>query len=121
MTVPVFATVQHVPPPPPPQPGAPGPFAFADPEHVRGILTDAGLAEIDFESRTDTMTMGGGSIDEAVAFAMQMGPASIALREATQETIEKVRVSIREALGPYAGPKGVTMSTSSWVVTARKL
>jgi SAM-dependent methyltransferase len=120
ITVPFFAALEHVPPPPPPVPGAPGQFAFADPDHVRGILADAGLTEIGFESRADTMTIGDGSIDETVSFAMQMGPSSIVLREATPETVEKVRASIRTALAPYHGPRGVTLATSSWVVTARK-
>ena len=50
-----------------------------------------------------------------------MGPASIAIREATPETIAKVRVSVREALAPYQTPQGVRLATSSWVVTARRL
>jgi SAM-dependent methyltransferase len=121
MTVPLFAALQHVPPPTPPPPGAPGPFAFADAERVRGILAGAGFAEIDFESRHDTMGVGSGSLDEAADFALQMGPASIAIREATPETIAKVRASVREALAPHQTPDGVRLATSSWIVTARRL
>jgi SAM-dependent methyltransferase len=121
MTVPLLAALQHVPPPPIPAPDAPGPFAFADGDRVRGILSDAGLAEINFESRADMMTVGNGALDDAVDFALQMGPASIALREATPETVAKVRASVREALAPYDGPGGVRLATSSWIVTARRL
>ncbi|MEO6025487.1 MAG: class I SAM-dependent methyltransferase [Candidatus Binatia bacterium] len=121
MTVPFFAALPHVPPPTPPPPNAPGPFAFADADRVRGILTDAGLAEINFESRNDMMGVGSGSLDEAVDFALQMGPASIAVREATPETIAKVRTSVREALAPYHTAAGVRLATSTWVVTARRL
>lgn len=121
MTVPFFAALQHVPPPTPLPPNAPGPFAFADAERVRGILTDAGLAEIDFESRNDSMGVGTGSLDDAVDFALQMGPASIAIREATPDTVAKVKASVREALGPYQTSDGVRLATSSWVVTARRL
>ena len=121
MTVPLFAALQHVPPPTPPPPDAPGPFAFADADRVRGILTDAGLAEIDFESRNDAVGVGTGTLDAAVDFALQMGPASIAIREAPPETIAKVRASVREALAPYQTPEGVRLATSSWVVTARRL
>ncbi len=120
MTVPLFAALQHVPAPPPPAPDAPGPFAFADAERVRGILADAGLAEIELESRTDVMGVGSGTLDDAVDFALQMGPASIALREATPETVAKVRVSVREALAPHMTSDGVRLATSSWVVTARR-
>ena len=121
MTVPLFAALQHVPPPTPPPPNAPGPFAFADADRVRGILTEAGFAEIDFESRSDVMGVGSGSLDEAADFALQMGPASIAIREATPETIAKVRTSVREALTPHMTADGVRLATSSWVVTARRL
>ena len=121
MTVPFFAALQHLPPPTPPPPDAPGPFAFADPDRVRGILADAGLAEIEFESRTDPMSLGTGDLDDAVDFALQMGPTSIALREATPETVAKVRASVREALVPHQTPEGVSLTTSSWVVTARRL
>jgi SAM-dependent methyltransferase len=121
MTVPLFAALQHVPPPTPPPPDAPGPFAFADADRVRGILADAGLAEIEFESRNDPMGVGLGTLADAVDFALQMGPASIAIREATPETIAKVRASVREALAPYLTSDGVSLATSSWVVTARKL
>lgn len=121
MTVPLFAALQHVPPPTPPPPDAPGPFAFADADRVRGILTDAGLSEIVFESRNDAMGVGTGDLEAAADFALQMGPASIAIREATPETIAKVRASVREALAPYQTPDGVRLATSSWVVTARKL
>ncbi len=121
MTVPFFAALQHVPPPTPPPPDAPGPFAFADADRVRAILTDAGLAEIDFESRNEMMGVGAGTLDDAVDFALQMGPASIAIREATPATIAKVRASVREALVPYQTGDGVKLATSSWVVTARRL
>ncbi len=121
MTVPLFAALQHVPPPTPPPPDAPGPFAFADPERVRGILESAGFAEIGFEARNEAMGVGSGSLDEAADFALQMGPASIAIREATPETIAKVRASVREALAPYQTADGVRLATASWVVTARRL
>ncbi len=120
MTVPLFAALQHVPPPTPPPPDAPGPFAFADADRVRGILADAGLDAIEFESRGDPIGVGSGSLDDATDFALQMGPASIAIREATPETIAKVRASVREALGPYMTSDGVRLDTSSWVVTARR-
>jgi SAM-dependent methyltransferase len=120
MTVPFFAALQHVPPPPPPTPNAPGPFAFADPDRVRGILSDAGFAEIDFESRTDAMDVGA-TLDEAADYAIQMGPASIALRDASADTVAKVRAAVRDALVAHQTPNGVSLGTSSWVVTARKL
>lgn len=121
MTVPLFAALQHVPAPTPSAPDAPGPFAFADAERVRGILDAAGFTEIGFETRNEMMSVGTGDVDEAADFALQMGPASIAIREAAPETIAKVRASVREALAAHRTPTGVKLATATWVVTARKL
>ncbi|MCC6849284.1 MAG: methyltransferase domain-containing protein [Deltaproteobacteria bacterium] len=121
MTVPFAAALRHVPPPPPPpSPDAPGPFAFADPDRVRGILGDAGFAEVGFESRHDPMALGAG-VEEAADFALQLGPASLALREASSDAIAKVRASVREVLAAHVVDGRVRLGTSSWVVTARKL
>lgn len=121
MTVPLFAALRHVPAPTPSPPDAPGPFAFADADRVRGILEAAGFSEIDFETRNEMMSVGTGDVDEAADFALQMGPASIAIREATPETIAKVRASVRDALADHRTPTGVRLATATWVVTARKL
>ena len=43
IAVPGLAAAQHVPLPTPGPPGAPGPFSFADADHVRNVLTGAGL------------------------------------------------------------------------------
>jgi SAM-dependent methyltransferase len=39
---------------PPPQPGTPGPFSLGDPARLRGLLADAGLAEIEVEALETT-------------------------------------------------------------------
>ena len=111
MTVPFFAALQHVPPPTPPPPDAPGPFAFADADACAASSTDAGLAEIDFESRNDPMGVGARPLDDAVDFALQMGPASIAIREATPETVAKVRVSVRGRSRRTMTADGVRLAT----------
>ena len=45
--VPLRAASTHLPPQPAHDPEAPGPFAFANPDRVRGILERAGFGEID--------------------------------------------------------------------------
>ncbi|HEY8514409.1 MAG TPA: class I SAM-dependent methyltransferase [Candidatus Binatia bacterium] len=119
--VPLAAVAQHVTLPPPPAPGAPGPFAFADPERVRGILDGAGFADVAFEPVVETITLGapGSTIDQAVDFILQMGPAGAALREAGGDAKERVVPAVREALEPYAGPHGVRLECAAWIVTAR--
>jgi len=46
MRAPMQAAAPLLPPMPPPDPLAPGPFAFADPERVRRILTEAGFSGV---------------------------------------------------------------------------
>ena len=52
---------------------APGPFAFADGERVRGILEGAGFVGVEVESVDEIMVLGGGGTlddDDCVACAL---------------------------------------------------
>jgi SAM-dependent methyltransferase len=120
MTVPMAAALQHIPPPPIPAPGAPGPFAFADPDHVRRILTAAGFGDIALEPVLMTLSVGGGNdLDATVDFVLRMGPTARALREADDpELLPLVAASVRDALAPYQTEAGVRMESASWIVTA---
>lgn len=119
MLVPMAAALQHLPPPELPPPGAPGPFAFADPERVRGILAAAGYADVALEPVQMTLTIGGGDLDQTVDFLLQMGPTARALRDTTDAAVvTRVAAAVREALLPYATPDGVRMDSASWIVTA---
>ncbi len=121
MFVPMMAVLQHLPPPPLPEPGAPGPFAFADTERVRTILGDAGFGDIVCEPHLANIAIGGdkATLDQAVAFMLQIGPAGRALREADPSLRSAVEKSVREALVPYQAEGGVKMPAATWVVTAR--
>ena len=120
MYVPVGAALQHVPMPPMPGPDAPGPFAFADPARVRGILERAGYQDIEFEDVRETLTVGGrGSLDQTVDFMLQMGPTAAALRESADPTLmPRAAAAVRAALEPYVTADGIRMSSASWIVTA---
>lgn len=124
MLVPTAAAAAHLELPPPPPPDAPGPFAFADDERVRGILGSAGFEDVGFESLESELAVGGtGSLDDAVDFLLQMGPAAAALRQAESPAVETVRAAVRESVAPYyvEGPEpGVRMSCACWIVTARR-
>lgn len=120
VAVPLAALAAVVPLPPAPPEGAPGPFAFGDPERVRGILAEAGFADIAF--RSEELAMGFGGIDEAAAFLTELGPASRAVREAGggEALKEKAQAAIRNALVPYARGGPVELGSAIWVVSARK-
>lgn len=119
VAVPMMAAMQLVPLQAPPPPDAPGPFAFADADRVRGILSDAGFAKMQLDPIDETLTVGGGSdLDRAVEFLLQMGPTSRLLREADPKLLPQVAAAVRSALEPYHGPDGVQMTGAVWVVTA---
>src|SRR3954449_11662253 len=51
--LPLRAASAYLPPQPPHDPDAPGPFAFANPDRVRGILERAGFGEIQIAARDE--------------------------------------------------------------------
>jgi len=119
--VPLRAAAQHLTLPPPPAPDAPGPFAFADPERVRGILARAGFGDIVLEELHTTLTLGGGgTVDQAVRFLTEgVGPVSGVLREADPAVRPTVAAAVRAAIAPFQTPQGVRMGSAAWIVTAR--
>lgn len=121
MVVPAAAAAKHVALPAPAHPHAPGPFAFADAERVRGIVEGGGFERVSIEPIERTMLIGAGlDLDRILDFLVQMGPAGAALRDATPEVSAAVRESIREAVKPYYDGTGLRMDAAAWCVTARR-
>jgi ubiquinone/menaquinone biosynthesis C-methylase UbiE len=120
VTVLLAAVVEHVPPLPKMNPGDPGPFAFADPERVKRILGAAGFASIALEPVDVESDIGcGKGLDEAVTNALEIGPASRALKNAPPEIRAKAEASIRAALAPLQKDGKVLLGAGLWIVTAR--
>jgi SAM-dependent methyltransferase len=118
--VPLMAAARHVQPPAPPAPGAPGPFALADPDRVRRILEAAGFEDVSCESYEAEVTMGGArSVEEAVAFLLEIGPVTRLLSEADTDVRARVARAIGEALTPHASRAGVSLPGAAWIVLAR--
>lgn len=117
MAVPVSAALQHV-PMPSGAPGAPGPFAFADPERLRAVVETAGFSDVVL-TEVDELEWVGDDPDDALAFFQRSGMAETLLGEADDRTVERVWESVREALVPHARPDGVWLGSAAWLVTAR--
>jgi ubiquinone/menaquinone biosynthesis C-methylase UbiE len=79
MVLPMMAAAPYLPPVEPTDPTAPGPFAFADPERVRGILSKAGFSDIQIAPHDEKV--GGGDLDTAIHLAMRVGPLGRMVRE----------------------------------------
>jgi len=118
--VPLRAAAQQIELPAPPAVGTPGPFSFADPGRVRGILEGAGFSAIAIEPLEGELVVGGsrGRLEQAVEIVLQMGPMAAALREASDATVARVTSAVREAIAPHATPNGVILGYAAWIVGA---
>jgi hypothetical protein len=119
MGVPMKAAAREIPFPPPADPLAPGPFAFADPDRVRRILTDAGFTDVAIDAHEEVLSIGGGGgVDAAAEFLVQMGPTASALRQGDASAEPRVRAAVEGAIAPFLGPGGVKMPSAAWIVLA---
>lgn len=93
---------------PPPRPGGPGPFAFADPAHVRAILAAAGWRDVAAAPVEFAFTVGEGphAAEEAVHFLSRVGPAAEALRAQDMD-----RELIRDRLRAVVAARAATVQS----------
>lgn len=116
--VPFMAAIPHLPPIERPAPNAPGPFAFADADRVRGILGDAGFKGIEIAA-VDRDLPYGGSLDEALRFVTDFGPLQQPLAQAPAESQARAVAAVREALGRLGAAGPMTLPGACWLVKAR--
>ncbi len=98
----------------------PGPFSMAGADLVSDMLQIAGFARVGFE-RHDTDICIGKTLDDAVDFAMALGPAGEIIRlagEAGQKLKPQVIAALRATLAEHIRTDGVWIGSSSWFVTA---
>jgi len=121
-TLPLQAALPFLPEPPKQtEPGAPGPFAFADDDRLRGILASAGYGDIEITPHdTDLVFAGRTDIEAAVDLALQVGPLSRAITTLAETVLSRVRSAVRDAFVPYHSASGVTLPSATWIVTARR-
>ena len=100
----------------------PGPFSMSGPDMVSDILRGTGYHRISFE-RFDADICIGQDLDEAVEFAMALGPAGEIIRLAGEEGERlsgTVREALRETLSKYTRDDGVWGPSSTWFISATK-
>ena len=114
--LPLRAASAHLPPQPAQNPDAPGPFAFANSDRVRGILERAGFAEIDITAHDEQV--GSGDLDAMLAVCSRVGALGKILRD-NPEFRGATLPAVRTALAAHDGPNGVRLNAATWVVTAR--
>jgi len=103
--------------PAPTDPNAPGPFAFADEQRLRAILSDAGFASVDVQ-RFDAALSLGATPRSAAEAAVQIGAVSRFVREVGVEHVPIIVEAVERALGPLAATDGhVSLNGSTWIVS----
>jgi SAM-dependent methyltransferase len=120
----IFTGIGKLLPPPetPPDPTAPGPMAFADPERVRRILSDAGWTGIGFEPFDFAMVAGVGenAVDDAMGYFKLIGPAAAAMAEMPEDQREGLLGKLRTYLESKQIDGIVALGAAAWLVTARR-
>lgn len=119
----LLASVQGSPPPSDaraPDPHAPGPFAFADPEHVEDVLSE-GWQDIGFEPVDFAYVAGAGDdpVADAMAYFRRIGPFAAALRALPDEARGELGEALRSMLAAHVADGRVVFSGAAWIVSAR--
>jgi SAM-dependent methyltransferase len=119
LMLPLEEAYRHVPRLPEVGPEEPGPFSFADPQRVRGILERAGFRAIGLEPLDLSFDLGlGRGLDAALDTALNMGPASRALDGQPAALRAAAAESVRAALARRAVGEAVPLPGALWIVTA---
>lgn len=107
--------------PPSADPYAPGPFAFAEEAHVRGILGDADWRDIEIIPADFAYVAGAGDdpVADALQFFQRIGPAAAVLRGLQGEGREQALGRVRDWLAPHRSGNLVTMAGAAWIVSAK--
>ncbi len=98
----------------------PGPFSMADRETVTEMLSSAGFVDVDFR-RMDLEVTAGDTVENALAFALALGPAGEIVREAGQRGEAKlplIEAELRAVFVRHLRDEGVFLGSSSWAITA---
>ena len=119
LILPLQEATKHAPPLPEANPEDPGPFAFASEARVRGILGDAGFADIVLEPHDLELDIAvGAGLDTAVRAAMTIGPTSRMLDGQSDAVRAAATADIRKALAAQARGDSVPLGAAIWMVSA---
>jgi hypothetical protein len=116
MTVAERAAAPLLPKIPPRPADGPGQFAFADPEHVRGILAASGWADIELRPVDFACTMPESQLE---AYFTRVGPLGLVLGGTDDETRRAVVDCVRAAFEPFVAGDAVRFTAACWRIGAR--
>ncbi|MES2256149.1 MAG: class I SAM-dependent methyltransferase [Pseudomonadota bacterium] len=104
----------------PVHPHAPGPFAFADADRLRGILSTAGFSGIGIEKFDGMMELGASPQEASFQVTQLMGPTARALRDVDDATRAKAQEAVAQALAKVqTGTDDIRLGMACWLVSAK--
>jgi SAM-dependent methyltransferase len=101
---------------PPRQPGAPGQFAFADPQRVHTILAQSGWDGVDLGAIDIPCVFPALELDR---YSTRMGPVGLVLQQTEEPVRSKAAAAVRAAFAPYVHGDEVRFDAACWRVRAR--
>lgn len=100
--------------------GAPGMFAFADPDHTQRILSGAGWQDIMTTDRHTPILVGGPGLWTTPSISSAPGRWDAPCSPAPMPIPNKRALdAVRAALAPHVDDDGVRLDAAVWIVTAR--
>jgi SAM-dependent methyltransferase len=109
------ATAHLLPDAPPHEADAPGPFAFADTERVRGMLADAGWSGVEFDPVDFRCAF---PESDLLRYLARIGSVGAALREADDAKRSEVLRVAQAAYQPFVTGEEVRFTARCWSVGA---
>lgn len=99
---------------------APGPLAFHDRERVAGLMSAAGLSDVQVKAVPLTLT-GPATVENAALLCTRVGPAArvIAHFEGTQEDVDAIVNSVAAEFKAHQTPEGVKVPAVINLIQAR--
>jgi SAM-dependent methyltransferase len=120
VALPYLAAKPVLPEQKPVPPHAPGPFAFADADRLRDILTGAGYSHICIEKFDGLMDLGPSPERASFQVTQLMGPTARALRDADDATRARAQAAVSQALAAIqTGTENIRLGIACWLVGAR--
>ena len=98
----------------------PGPFSMRGPDLVSDQFKAGGFSQITFE-RYDVDICIGRDLDEAIAFAMALGPAGEIMRlagDVAKQREPEVVAALKQALSGFTTSRGLYAPSSTWLISA---
>jgi hypothetical protein len=100
---------------PAPPPDAPTPFALADPDRVRDLLTGAGFAGVEIDGAHEAMWFGTDADD---AYRFVLGLLGWMLTDLDDARRSRALEELRENTAAHETPEGVLYDSAIWIITA---